>query len=253
MARKTIIAGNWKMNLLPIPAEELVLEIKEDLTNQRNLEVVVIPQAALIPLVKEWTIDSAIQVGAQNCSNELSGAYTGEVSAELLRVLGCGYCLVGHSERREMFSESNEFVGQKAQTLISMNITPIVCVGETLEERESNAHFDKILAQVKAVYDQVDSDAWAGMVFAYEPIWAIGTGKTASKEQANEIHQFIRKEIRQIAGEILAGSTSILYGGSAKPSNAAELLDQSDIDGLLVGGAALDAGSFSQIINAYKG
>ncbi len=252
MARKTIIAGNWKMNLLPVPAEELVVGIKEKLINKKNLEVVVIPQSCMIPLVKEWTIDSAIQVGGQNCSDELAGAYTGETSAELLRTLGCGYCLVGHSERREMFEESNDLVGQKAQTLISMNITPIVCIGETLEERESSRHFEKILEQVKTVYDQVDQDAWSRIVIAYEPIWAIGTGKTATKEQANEIHQFIRKEIRQIGGDIIASSTSILYGGSAKPSNAEELLNQSDIDGLLVGGASLSAGDFSHIINAYK-
>ena len=253
MARKTIIAGNWKMNLLPTQAKELVTGIKENLVNRKNLEVVVIPQAGLIPIVKRCTANSAIQVGAQNCSSELSGAYTGETSAELIRTLGCSYCLAGHSERREMFSESNEFVGQKTQTLISMNVTPIVCVGETLEERESNRHFDKILEQIKAVYRQVNRIAWCRLVLAYEPIWAIGTGKTASKEQANEIHQFIRKEIREIAGEIVADSTGILYGGSANPSNAKELLDQPDIDGVLVGGASLNAESFTQIINAYSG
>lgn len=238
------------MNLLPAQAHRLVVGIQENLESRKNLEVVIIPQIGLIALAKEWTTDSAIQVGAQNVFDKISGAYTGETSAELLRTLGCSYCLAGHSERRELFSETNDFVGKKAQTLISMNIVPIVCVGETLEERESNGHFKKILEQIKAVYEQVDKGGWARLVFAYEPIWAIGTGKTASKEQANEIHQFIREEIRNIAGEVVADSTSILYGGSAKPSNAGDLLGQAHIDGLLVGGASLKAEDFSQIINA---
>jgi len=251
MARKTIIAGNWKMNLLPLQGEELALGLKEGLVNKPNLEVVIIPQTALIPLAQDWVMDCGLQLGAQNCSNNLSGAYTGENSPELLRAFGCTYCLVGHSERREIFNESNEFIGQKAQTLISMNITPIVCVGESLEERESNKHIDKILGQIQAVFDQVDQEGWSKMVFAYEPIWAIGTGKTASKEQANEIHQIIRQHIAKIAGELAGKSASILYGGSAKPGNAKELLNESDIDGLLVGGASLKVEDFSKIIEAF--
>mgnify|MGYP004007128047 FL=1 len=239
------------MNLLPLQGEELALGLKEGLVNNPNLEVVIIPQTALIPLAQDWVMDCGMQLGAQNCSNNLSGAYTGENSPELLRAFGCTYCLVGHSERREIFNESNEFIGQKAQTLISMNITPIVCVGESLEERESNKHIDKILGQIQAVFDQVDQEGWSKMVFAYEPIWAIGTGKTASKEQANEIHQFIRQHIIKIAGESAGKSASILYGGSAKPGNAKELLNQSDIDGLLVGGASLKVEDFSKIIEAF--
>ncbi len=253
MARKTIIAGNWKMNLLPFQAEELIADMREEITGRKNLEVVVIPQTGLISLVKEWTLNTAVRVGAQNSSCELSGAFTGETSPELIRTLGCSYCLAGHSERREMFMEDDTLVGRKAQALISMNVTPIVCVGETLEERESNGHFDKIQKQVGAVYEQVEKEAWSRLVFAYEPIWAIGTGKTASAEQANEIHLFVREEIRRIAGEIVADGTSILYGGSAKPSNAEGLLGQSDVDGLLVGGASLKAEDFSRIVNAYRG
>ena len=154
------------MNLLPAQAHRLVVGIQENLESRKNLEVVIIPQIGLIALAKEWTTDSAIQVGAQNVFDKISGAYTGETSAELLRTLGCSYCLAGHSERRELFSETNDFVGKKAQTLISMNIVPIVCVGETLEERESNGHFKKILEQIKAVYEQVDKGGWARLVFA---------------------------------------------------------------------------------------
>lgn len=251
MARKTIIAGNWKMNLLPDEAEELVFGIKENLINKPNLEVVIIPQAGLIPYAKSWTLDSAIQVGAQNCSAYISGAHTGESSPELLRVIGCSYCLTGHSERREMYGGTNEVIAKKVQSICQFNMTPIVCVGETLEEREAGKHFEKIKKQVHAIFETVESEFWTTLVFAYEPIWAIGTGKTASKEQANEIHHFIRDEIRKAAGEVIANSVSILYGGSVKPSNAKELLGQLDIDGVLVGGASLKANDFSQIIEAF--
>lgn len=251
MARKTIIAGNWKMNLIPAQAEELIFDLKEGLVNKPNLEVVIIPQAGLIPYVKEWTLDSAIQVGAQNCSAYISGAHTGESSPELLRVLGCNYCLTGHSERREMYGGTNEVIAQKVQSICQFNMTPIVCVGETLEEREAGEHLKKIKKQVHTIFSTIESEFWTKLVFAYEPIWAIGTGKTASKEQANEIHQFIRNEICEVAGEVIANSVSILYGGSVKPANAKELMDQSDIDGVLVGGASLKADDFSKIIEAF--
>lgn len=251
MARKTIIAGNWKMNLLPDQAEELVYQLKENLVNKLNLEVVIFPQTGLIPYVREWTLDSAIQVGAQNCSPYRSGAHTGESSPELLRVLGCNYCLTGHSERREMYGGTNEFIAKKVQSICQFNMIPIICVGETLEERESGRHFEKIKNQICAVFDTVETEFWPRLVFAYEPIWAIGTGKTATKEQANEIHQFIRNEIREFTGEVIANSVSILYGGSVNPANAKELLEQSDIDGVLVGGASLKADDFSKIIKAF--
>lgn len=252
MARKTIIAGNWKMNLLPIQAEDLVLSIIDKFEIKENLEVVIFPPTGLIAVAANWIIDSTIQLGSQNSSDNLSGAYTGENSPELLRALGCSYGLAGHSERREMFGESDELVGRKTQALITMGIIPIVCVGESLDERESEIHFEKIQNQVKAVYNQVDKEAWTRLVFAYEPIWAIGTGKTATPEQADEIHQFIRKIIQDVTGEVVANATSILYGGSAKPSNAEKLLNKTDIDGLLVGGASLKPEDFSAIIAAYK-
>ncbi len=251
MARKTIIAGNWKMNLLPDEAEALVLSLKAAYENKKNLEAVIFPPAALIPFAREWVMDSAIQYGAQNCWYELSGAFTGENSPELLKSLGCAYCLVGHSERREIFQESNDLVGRKTQALIEMGIIPVVCIGESLEQRESNVHFDIIQEQIESVFKLVAQENWTRLVIAYEPVWAIGTGKTATPEQAEEIHQFIRKLLSEKIGEIPASGISILYGGSAKPSNAKELLSQENIDGLLVGGASLKAEDFSEIIRAF--
>jgi len=251
MARKVIIAGNWKMNLLPLQGEELVSELKERIESKENLEVVIFPQTGLLPLAIDWTIDSAIQLGAQNASSALSGAYTGETSADLLKTLGCSYCLAGHSERRSLYGETDEIVGQKAETYLSMGITPVICVGESLAERESGKFLSVIENQVKIVFDQISKEGWPKLVWAYEPVWAIGTGKTATADQANEVHQFIRRQIQNLAGDIVANATSILYGGSAKPSNAADLLAQTDIDGLLVGGASLKADDFVDIIAAF--
>ena len=252
MARRTIIAGNWKMNLLPAQAEELTFALKEQVECKPNLEVVVFPQAPLIPLVIDWTMDSAILVGAQNSSDAISGAFTGETSPQLLKTLGCQFCLSGHSERRQIFGESDQAVAKKANTLLEFGITPVVCVGETLEERESNRHEEVIKNQVLAVFSELDTDLWGRLVFAYEPVWAIGTGKTATPEQANNIHKFIRNIITEKAGEIISNATSILYGGSVKPENAAEILANKDIDGLLIGGASLKSDDFSKIISAFN-
>ncbi|NQU65407.1 MAG: triose-phosphate isomerase [SAR324 cluster bacterium] len=251
MARRTLIAGNWKMNLLPNAAAELVAEIKELLEIKENLEVIICPQMALVPLALDWVFDSAIQLGAQNCAENLGGAFTGETSPQLLKVLGCRYCLVGHSERRSLYGETNETAARKTQALLTMGITPIICVGETLDQRETGTHFTTIDAQVTAIFNEVDSTAWTRLVFAYEPIWAIGTGKTASPEQANEIHRFIRGRINELAGDIVANATSIIYGGSANATNAKELLGEPEIDGLLVGGASLKAKDFSEIIASF--
>ena len=252
MARRTIIAGNWKMNLLPAQAEELTFALKEQVECKPNLEVVVFPQAPLIPLVIDWTMDSAILVGAQNSSDAISGAFTGETSPQLLKTLGCQFCLSGHSERRQIFGESDQAVAKKANTLLEFGITPVVCVGETLEERELNRYEEVIKKQVLAVFSELDTDFWGRLVFAYEPVWAIGTGKTATPEQANNIHKFIRNIITEKAGEITSNATSILYGGSVKPENAAEILLKNDIDGLLVGGASLKSDDFSKIISAFN-
>ena len=251
MARKTIIAGNWKMNLLPAEGEELVAELKEQLQIRENLEVVICPQMALVPMALDWIYDSVIQLGAQNCAEKLSGALTGETSAELLKVLGCRYCLVGHSERRSLFNETDDMVGRKSQVLLNMGLTPIVCIGESLAQREAGDHFKTIDTQIAAVFSQLDQTDWTRLVFAYEPVWAIGTGKTATPEQAVEIHRFIRSKIKEFAGDVVANATSILYGGSANAVNAADLLGESEIDGLPVGGASLKAEDFSQIIASF--
>ena len=253
MPRETIIAGNWKMNLLPEDAWELVSGLKENLKPTNHLKVVVIPQAPLLALVSGWLDGSFIDYGSQNSSTELSGAFTGETSPALLRQLGCRYGLAGHSERRELFGETDQMVADKTKALQAQGLSAIVCVGESLEERESNTHKEKIINQVRAIYKTLDPAAYKDLIFAYEPIWAIGTGKTASAAQANEIHQLIRTEIQAQAGEALAQSTPILYGGSAKPDNAKELLNQSDVDGLLVGGASLKADDFSKIVQAFDG
>jgi len=240
------------MNLLPLGVEILLTELEEKLSIQPDLEVAVMPQSPLLTTALSYLGGSGIHLGAQNCSDSISGAFTGEVSPVLLKSLGCTYCLVGHSERRELFSESDQFVANKAKVLLSLGITPIVCVGETLEEREKSSHLDKISVQVKAIYSVIPKEYWKNLVFAYEPIWAIGTGKTATPDQANEIHRFIRKVIQESACDILAESISILYGGSVKPDNAEQLLQQADIDGFLVGGASLKSDDFINIIKAYQ-
>lgn len=252
MARNTIIAGNWKMNLLPAQAEELILDLKRQVKSKPFLEVVVFPQSPLIPLISDWIIDSVIQLGAQNASDNISGAFTGETSPEMLKTLGCRYCLSGHSERRQLFGETDQMVAQKAQSLLAFGITPIVCVGETLTERESNQHEEIIQKQVVSIFNEIDKECWPRLVFAYEPIWAIGTGKTATPDQADEIHQFIRSRIKETAGEIVANASSILYGGSVKPSNALELLGKKEIDGFLVGGASLKSDDFLKIVSTFN-
>jgi triosephosphate isomerase (TIM) len=250
MARKTIIAGNWKMNLLPQQGEDLVAMLKDRLVGKENLEVILLPQTAMVALAADWIVDSSLQLGAQNCAEFQRGAYTGETSPELLQVLGCRYCLAGHSERRELFGETDEQVGRKAGAMLAMGITPIVCVGETLKQRESGQFLTVVGSQVEAIYHQIAPEAWTRLVFAYEPVWAIGTGETATPAQANAVHRHIRQTVEAMAGSVVAAATTILYGGSANPSNAADLLAEVDIDGLLVGGASLKADDFLQIISS---
>ncbi len=251
MARETIIAGNWKMNLVLDQAWELIHGLKQELSGKKGLRVVVFPQAPLLPLVADWLEDSFIELGTQNTSSQLQGAYTGETSPFLSQQMGCRYGLAGHSERRELFAESDKIVASKAQTLVELGMRPIVCVGESLAEREANQHEEKIKKQVQAIYQTLPKEQHKDLIFAYEPIWAIGTGKTASAEQANEIHALIRAEIQSQSVELIAHSTPILYGGSVKPESAGELLKKSEVDGLLVGGASLKAKDFISIVQAY--
>ena len=252
MARKCIIAGNWKMNLLPSQGWDLVQEIVAEFKAKASLDVVIIPQMALLSLASDWLSGTGLSLGAQTSSASLAGAHTGDTSPELLRALGCRYALSGHSERRGDHAETDAQVAAQAKAQVEMGLKTIVCCGETLEEREAGSHIEKIKHQVGIVYDTLAPESWGEVTIAYEPIWAIGTGKTASPEQAQEIHQMIRTHIATKAGDHVANATSILYGGSVNGSNAKELLSQPDIDGALVGGASLKADAFGQIIQAYE-
>ena len=246
--RKKIIAGNWKMNYCVNKAEAFVDEIK-DTINTDEVDVVICPNFMALDRISDLIEGTNIKLGAQNVYPEDKGAYTGETSVKMLAAIGVKYCIVGHSERRQYFNETDEFVNKKAKKLLEVDICPIVCVGETLEERESNSMFDVVEKQVRNSLDGIDKELMANkVVIAYEPIWAIGTGKTATAEQANEMCKHIRNVVSKMYDEDTAQKVRIQYGGSVKPSNANEILNMSDIDGALVGGASL-TNDFVAIVN----
>ncbi len=248
--RKKIVAGNWKMNTTFEEGEVLVKaliakksEVKSDVT------LVVAPPFTHLNCLAEDLEKAGIGLSAQNCADQESGAYTGEVSAKMLASVGVKYCILGHSERREYYGETNATLEKKLALSQKYNMTPIFCVGEKLDERESNRHFDVVKEQLEVVC-KLSAEDFAKVVIAYEPVWAIGTGKTATSEQAQEIHAFIRKTLAAKFGAA-AEQTPILYGGSCKPSNAAEIFAQPDVDGGLIGGAALVADDFIAIAKAF--
>ena len=246
--RKKIIAGNWKMNYCVNTAEDFVSEIK-DTINTDEVDVVICPNFVSLDRISDLIDDTNIKLGAQNVYFEDKGAYTGETSVDMLAAVGVEYCIVGHSERRQYFNETDEIVNKKAKKLLEKNIAPIVCVGETLEERESNKMFEIVENQVKASLAEIEKDSIKNkVVIAYEPIWAIGTGKTATAEQANEMCKHIRSVVASMYDEDTAECVRIQYGGSVKPANASEILNMSDIDGALVGGASL-TNDFVAIVN----
>lgn len=246
--RKKIIAGNWKMNYCVNKAEDFVSEIK-DAINTDEVDVVICPNFVALDRLSDLLDGTNIKLGAQNVHTEDKGAYTGETSVNMLAAVGVKYCIVGHSERRQYFAETNEIVNKKAKKLLEKDINPIVCVGETLEERESNTMFDVVEKQVRESLDGIEETQMKrNVVIAYEPIWAIGTGKTATAEQANEMCKFIREVVAKMYNESVAEAVRIQYGGSVKPSNANEILNMSDIDGALVGGASL-TNDFVAIVN----
>jgi len=249
MSRKKIIAGNWKMNMTPSQAVELVNTLKPLVANEEVDVVFCVPAIDIIPVV-EACKGSNIQVGAENMYFEESGAYTGEISPEMLTDAGVKYVVLGHSERREYFGETNEDVNKKVLKAFEHGITPIMCCGETLEQREQGVTMDFIRQQVKVGFQNVTADQAKAAVVAYEPIWAIGTGKTATTEQAEEVCRGIRECIAEIYDDAVAAEVRIQYGGSVNAGNAAELFAQADIDGGLVGGASLKA-DFGSIVN-YK-
>jgi len=246
--RKKIIAGNWKMNYCVNKAEDFVSEIK-DAINTDEVDVVICPNFVSLDRISDLLDGTKIKLGAQNVHTEDKGAYTGETSVNMLAAVGVQYCIVGHSERRQYFAETNQIVNLKAKKLLEKDINPIVCVGETLEEREANTMFDVVEKQVRESLEGIEETQMKrNVVIAYEPIWAIGTGKTATAEQANEMCKFIREVVAKMYNESVAEAVRIQYGGSVKPANANEILNMSDIDGALVGGASL-TNDFVAIVN----
>ncbi len=248
--RKTIIAGNWKMNMLISDIKPFIDEIKPLLPRTKACETVLCVPAVNIAAMLKAGKDVKIAVGAQDVSKYEKGAYTGEVSASQLADAGVKYCIVGHSERRQYHGEDDLLVNAKTRALIANGINPIICVGESLEQREMGLTMAHINYQVRAALNGVDATALRRCVIAYEPIWAIGTGKTATSEQAQEVCREIRAIIREMYGARPARSVSILYGGSMNAKNAAELLAQPDVDGGLIGGASLKPADFATIVNA---
>lgn len=249
-SRKPLIAGNWKLHKTLAEAKELAGSIAAHVGSGLPCEVVVSPVATALVAVKEALDGAAVGLAAQNSHWEDSGAFTGELSPVLLLDAGCGYCIIGHSERRQLFGETDAGVRKKVAALLVHKVVPILCVGESLEQREAGQTLDVVLGQVEAATEGLDAVALGPLVIAYEPIWAIGTGRTAKAEDAQEVHAAIRARLAELKGESWANSVRILYGGSVKPTNADELLAQPDVDGALVGGASLSPELFIPIIDA---
>ena len=248
--RKTIIAGNWKMNKTASETKQFAEELKAIMPKAKWCDVLVCVPSVNIPAAMRAFKDMRVSVGAENLFYEKSGAYTGEVSAEMLKDLGVKYVIIGHSERRQYFGETDITVNKKVHAALEAGLHPIICVGESLEQRELGVTMDLISLQVKSALAGVSAEKLRKCVIAYEPVWDIGTGKTATPEQAGEVCTFIRATIRHMYGARIARSITIQYGGSMNPGNAATLLAQPDIDGGLIGGAALKPDQFVEIINA---
>ncbi|MEM9159240.1 MAG: triose-phosphate isomerase [Verrucomicrobiota bacterium] len=252
MSRKYLIAGNWKMNKTPDEGKELASEIAVTVGKDESVEVVVSLTFTALDRVSQAIEGSAVKLGAQNLYPKGSGAFTGEISAEMLRSVFTKYVILGHSERREYFGETDSFVNEKVKFSLENALKPILCIGETLEEREAEKTLDVVKTQLLGGLEGVEADQMSDVVIAYEPVWAIGTGKTATPEMAQEVHASIRSLLTEKYGEATAEKVQVLYGGSMKPANADELLAQRDIDGGLIGGASLDAKSFCELIASAK-
>lgn len=246
--RKPIIAGNWKMNMTPSECAKLIGELRP-LVGHAACDVVVCPPFTGLAAAKAALAGSTIRLGAQNVHWAEKGAYTGEVSAAMLKELGVEFAIVGHSERRQYFGETDEGVNKRARAALAADITPIVCVGESLDQREAGETEARVGAQTKAAFKDMSAQEAVRVVVAYEPVWAIGTGRTATSEQAEETVAFIRAIVRELYGEAVAQAIRIQYGGSMNPKNAAELMAMPDIDGGLIGGASLKAADFSQVVH----
>lgn len=250
--RKKIVAGNWKMNKNLQEGIVLINELNAALQNAKpSCEVIIAPPFIHLAHAAQLLDGSIIKIGAQNCSRHVSGAFTGDISAEMIKSTGAEYVIIGHSERRQYHCENSEVLTTKLRIALDAGLKPIYCFGEMLDERESGKHFDVIKSQIEEVLFNYSEDDFKNIVLAYEPVWAIGTGKTATSEQAQEIHKFTRDIINAHFGENIANATTILYGGSCKPSNAKELFANPDVDGGLIGGASLVCNDFVGIINAF--
>ncbi|OIN96715.1 triose-phosphate isomerase [Candidatus Desantisbacteria bacterium CG1_02_38_46] len=246
--RKPIIAANWKMNKAISESVDFVKDLKDLAMDIFNVEIVICPPFISLATVAEVLKDTNLKLGAQNMYWEKSGAFTGEISPVMLRDIGCHYVIVGHSERREYFKETDEDVHRKVKSAISFNLIPIMCLGEKLQERESGNTLDVVERQVKKGLDGLTKEEIKNLIIAYEPVWAIGTGKTASPSDANEVHKFIRSILKKLYDEEISSTIRIQYGGSVNPENIDGLMKEEEVDGVLVGGASLNINSFMKII-----
>lgn len=252
--RTKIVAGNWKMNLDFTEAEELLTGISEQLEAEGlpDVTVVICPPAVYLEMANDFAEDGGFYTGAQNLSDKTSGAYTGEISATMIQSVGADFVIVGHSERRAYFNETDELLKAKVHQAIRHDLVPIFCCGEVLEERNNGSHFEVVKRQLDISLFDLSEEDFGSVVIAYEPVWAIGTGVTASPDQAQEMHAYIRKLVAEKYGQEVAEETTILYGGSCNEKNAAELFGQADVDGGLIGGASLKVDSFIGIIKAFN-
>ncbi len=251
--RKKVVAGNWKMNMNLQDGVALAKELNEVLTAEKpNCDVVICTPFIHLATVAQFLNQEVIGLGAENCADKVKGAYTGEVSAEMVKSTGAQYVILGHSERREYYKETPEILKEKVQLALANGLKVIFCIGESLAEREANKQNEVVKAELEGSVFNLSAEDFAKIIIAYEPIWAIGTGKTATAEQAEEIHAYIRSCVADKYGAEVADNTSILYGGSCKASNAPELFAKPDIDGGLIGGASLKCADFKGIIDAWK-
>ena len=248
--RKKIVAGNWKMNNDLDQTIELIEELKKIKNNE--VSIMIAPSFPFLKTAKDLLENSPIEVVSQNVHQKSKGAYTGEVSYDMLKSIGVSTTLIGHSERRAYFNEDDLVLFEKVKFAIDSGMNIIFCFGEQLNDRKSNKHFDIVKSQLENTVLKLDSDSWKNIILAYEPVWAIGTGETASPEQAQEMHKFVRSCVSKSYGDLISKKTSILYGGSVKPSNANEIFSKEDVDGGLIGGAALIASDFTEIIIANR-
>jgi triosephosphate isomerase len=251
--RKKIVAGNWKMNKDFQDAEDLMFEIVDELTEKGSgdTEVIICPPAVYLEMSSDIAAENGFMIGAQNLSQWESGAYTGEISASMLHSMGITHCILGHSERRTYFGETDKVIAAKVDLTLKYGMTPIYCCGEVLAERQAEKHFDVVRKQVSEALFHLGNEVASQVVIAYEPVWAIGTGVTASSAQAQEMHAFIRSLLTEKYGKEVSDEISILYGGSCNAKNAVELFANPDVDGGLIGGAALKAADFVAIVNSF--